>query len=262
MASRMPADRRLVAVAPEIAGERLFADHMLARLHRLDDHRAVQIGRCADVDDVDFAVGDQVAKAAIGGGNPVPARKIDHVVAPGGDSPDLDIDAVDAPVGIHVQFGDEAAAGQADPDFLHSRMPPVIAVRTALYRTGGILHEPMARHMPPTAASISAVGGSVDLGRQGVLPKRARGQTKHDRADLLFSGAAKAATQPLRFVPRLTGILAETGKPVRQLHDKESDHGYRHALESRRLISRSPPSDSFCSPRVATYCSTARSARR
>ena len=138
----MLADRRLVAVAPEIAGERLFADDMFAGLHRLDDHRAVQIGRRADVDDVDFAIGDQVTKAAVRGGYPVPAGKIDHVVAPGRDGPDFDIDAVDAPVGIHVQLRNEAAAGQADPDFRHSRLPPVVAVKTALYRTGGILHGP------------------------------------------------------------------------------------------------------------------------
>ena len=139
----MLADRRLVAVASEIAGERLFADHMLAGLHRPDDHRAVQIGRRADVDDVDFAIGDQVAEAAVRGRNLVPAGKIDDVVTPGCDGPDFDIDAIDAPVGIHVQLGNEAAAGQADPDFRHSRMPPVVAVRTALYRKGGFPHEPM-----------------------------------------------------------------------------------------------------------------------
>ena len=156
----MLADRRLVAVAPEIAGERLFADDMFAGLHRLDDHRAVEVGRRADVDDVDFAIGDQVAEAAVRGRNLVPAGKIDDVVAPGRDGPDFDIDAVDAPVGIHVQLGNEAAAGQADPDFRHSRMPPVVAVKTALYRTEGILHGPAGwRDAPPAAASMSAVEG-------------------------------------------------------------------------------------------------------
>ena len=100
----MLADRRLVAVAPEIAGERLFADDMLAGLHRLDDHRGVQIGRRADVDDIELAIGDQVAKAAVGRRDLVPAGKIDDMVAPRRDGPDLDIDAVDAPVGIHVQL--------------------------------------------------------------------------------------------------------------------------------------------------------------
>ena len=161
----MLADRRLVAVSPEIAGERLFADDVLAGLHRLDDHRAVQVGRRADVDDIDFAVGDQVAEAAVRGRNPVPAGKIDDVFAPGRDGPDFDIHAVDAPVGIHVQLGNEAAAGQADPDFRHSRMPPVAAVRTALYRTGGILHGPTGRaDAPPTAPSRSAIEGKMGLG--------------------------------------------------------------------------------------------------
>jgi hypothetical protein len=32
------ADRRLVAVAPEITRKRLFADDMFAGLHRIDDH--------------------------------------------------------------------------------------------------------------------------------------------------------------------------------------------------------------------------------
>ena len=125
----MLADRRPVAVAPEIAGERLFADDMLAGLHRLDDHRGVQIGRRADVDDIDLSVGDQVAEAAIRGRDLVPAGKIDDVVAPRRHSPDFDIHAVDAPVSIHVQLRNEAAAGQADPDFRHSRMPPVIGVQ-------------------------------------------------------------------------------------------------------------------------------------
>lgn len=53
---------------------------------------------------------------------------------------------------------------------------------------------------------------------------------------LLLRGAAKAATKPLRFVPRLTNLLADTGKSVHYLDNDECDHGYRQALESRRLI--------------------------
>jgi hypothetical protein len=33
--------------------------------------------------------------------------------------PDFDIHAVDTPVGMHVQLGHKAAAGQTDPDFRH-----------------------------------------------------------------------------------------------------------------------------------------------
>jgi hypothetical protein len=69
---------------------------------------------------------------------------------------------------------------------------------------------------------------------RGLLPKHARGQT--GRAGLLFGGAAKAATKPLGFVPRLTNPFPDTGKPGCYLNYKECDHGYRHALESRRLI--------------------------
>ena len=85
----------------EIAGERLFADDVFAGLHRVDDHRGVQIGRRADVDDIELAVGDQVAKAAVRRRDLVPAGKIDDMVAPRRDGGfDFDIHAVDAPVGI------------------------------------------------------------------------------------------------------------------------------------------------------------------
>ena len=71
---------------------------------------------------------------------------------------------------------------------------------------------------------------------KGVLPKLARGQTKRDHARLLFGGAGETATKPLGFAPRLTNLFPETGKPGCYLDDKECDHGYRHVLESRRLI--------------------------
>ena len=115
----MLADRQLVAFAPEVARERLFADHMLAGLHRLDDHRRVQIGRRADVDDIDIGVGDQVAKAAIRRRDLVAAGKLDDMIASCRNGPDFNIHAVDTPVGMHVQLGHEAAASQADPDFRH-----------------------------------------------------------------------------------------------------------------------------------------------
>jgi len=64
-------------------------------------------------------------------------------------------------------------------------MPPVIAVRTALYRTG---RHPAwgvgAAHAPDGGEHIRRRGQrtwSVGLGSQGVLPKRARGQTKRGR---------------------------------------------------------------------------------
>ena len=132
----MLADRRLVAVAPEIAGERLFADHVLAGLHRIDDHRRVQIGRRADVDDIDIGVGDQVAKAAIRRRDLVAAGKLDDMIASRRDGPDLDIHAVDTPVGMHVQLGHKAAAGQTDPDFRHFSARPCGASRLRTARSG------------------------------------------------------------------------------------------------------------------------------
>src|SRR6185436_10748450 len=116
----MLADRQLIAFAPEITSERLFADHMLAGLHRLDDHRGVQIRRRADVDDIEIGVGDQIAKAAIRRRDLVATGKLDDMIASSRNGPDFDIHAVNTPVGMHVQLGHEAAAGQTDPDFRHS----------------------------------------------------------------------------------------------------------------------------------------------
>ena len=128
----VPADRRLIAFPPEIAGKRLFADHMLAGLHRIDDHRGVQMGWRADVDHIELAVGDQVTEAAVRRRDLMPARKIDDMVAPCRDRAYFNLYSVDAPVGMHVQLGHEAAARQTDPDFRHSRMPS----RPAIGKTG------------------------------------------------------------------------------------------------------------------------------
>jgi len=130
----MLADRQLVAFATEIATERLFADHMLSGLHRIDDHRSVQIGRRTDVDDIDIRVGDQVAKAAIRCRDLVAAGKFDDLLAPRRNGPDLDIDAVNPPVGVHVQLGHETAAGQTDPDLCHFSARPCGASRTQTAR--------------------------------------------------------------------------------------------------------------------------------
>jgi hypothetical protein len=129
----LPADRRRVAVAAEIAAERLFADHVLAGLHRLDDHRGVQLGWRANVDDIDLAVGDQIAKAAIRRRDFVSAGKLHDVVAARRDGPDLNIHAVDAPVAMHVQLRHKAAAGQTDPDFCHRTCLPLVAGNKLLY---------------------------------------------------------------------------------------------------------------------------------
>jgi hypothetical protein len=105
------ADRRFIAVLPEIAGKRLLADHVLPGLHRLDDHRGMQIGWRADVDDVEVLVGDQFLEAAIGLADAVLLREFSNVIAARRHRGHLRIDAIDALVRIHVQLGDEAAAG-------------------------------------------------------------------------------------------------------------------------------------------------------
>ncbi len=119
----MLADRGLVAFAAEISGERLFADDVLAALHGLDDHRSMQVGRRADVDDIDLVVTDNLAVAPISFGDVVAASEIDDMVAARRHGRDLDIDAVNAFVGIHVQLRNEAAAHKSDLDFRHRQVP-------------------------------------------------------------------------------------------------------------------------------------------
>src|SRR4051812_22220253 len=116
----MLADRLPVAVAAEIAGERLLADHVLAGLHGGDDHFGMQIGRRADVDDVKLAVCDQLGEAAIDPRDLVAMCKLDDMVAARSDRRDLDIHAVDAPERIHMQLRHEAAADESHPDPGHS----------------------------------------------------------------------------------------------------------------------------------------------
>ena len=82
----------------------------------------MQIGRRADVYDIDLAVGDQIAKRAAGHRDPVPTGEIENMLSPRRDGPDLDIDAVDALVGIHMQLRNEATSRQTDPDFRHRRV--------------------------------------------------------------------------------------------------------------------------------------------
>ena len=54
----MHAYRRVYGVDVEVRAVVARGDHVFAGLHRLDDHRSVQIGRRADVDHVDFAIAD------------------------------------------------------------------------------------------------------------------------------------------------------------------------------------------------------------
>ena len=117
------ADRLLVAAAPEIAGEGLLADHVFSRSDSLHDHRRVQIGRGADVDDVDVRVGDQVAKSPVGRRDAMFLGKIDDVVAARRNGFHLRREPVDALVGVHVQLGDKPAPDQAHSYFCHRHAP-------------------------------------------------------------------------------------------------------------------------------------------
>ncbi|MGY4512919.1 hypothetical protein ACVIN2_006373 [Bradyrhizobium sp. USDA 3650] len=116
----MLADRLPVAGAAEIAGERLFADHMLAGLHGGDDHPRMQIGRRADVDDIELAVSNQLGEVAIDPWDLVAAGEFDDVVAARSDRRDLDIHAIDTPERIHMQLRHEAAADESHSDPGHS----------------------------------------------------------------------------------------------------------------------------------------------
>ena len=48
------------------------------------------------------------------------------LIAPRDGGHDLGVDAVDALVGIHVQFGDEARPDQSDPDLGHKGAAPLL----------------------------------------------------------------------------------------------------------------------------------------
>ncbi len=68
------------------------------------------------------------------------------------------------------------------------------------------------------------------------IPRSAANVCTRGRTGLLLGGAGEATTKPPSFVPGLTNPFAETGKLACQVDDDECDHGYCHALESRRLI--------------------------
>src|SRR5262249_45990819 len=83
-----------------------FADDVFSRLHGLDDHRGMQRGWRADIDDVDLRVGEQALEIAIGSGDLVLLGEIEHVVAARGNRGHLRIEPIDPPIGVHVQLRD------------------------------------------------------------------------------------------------------------------------------------------------------------
>jgi hypothetical protein len=53
------------------------------------------------------------------------------------DGRDVDIDTVNAPVGIHVQLRNEAAPDQTDPDFRHCRCLRAAVAEDPIYSRSG-----------------------------------------------------------------------------------------------------------------------------
>jgi hypothetical protein len=115
------ADRRRVVRTAEIAGKRLFADDVLSRAHGVDDHLRVQIRRRANIDHVDCRIGEKRTIVAMRLRDFVLLGESLDLIAPRHDRRDLGGDAIDALIGIHMQFGDEAAADETDSDLGHRR---------------------------------------------------------------------------------------------------------------------------------------------
>jgi len=117
------ADRSLVVAAPEVSGERLLADDVFSRLHGLDDHRRMQRGWRADIDDVDLLVGQQTLEIAMRSADPMLLGKIEHMVAARGNRRHLRVEPIDPLIGVHVQLGNKPASDKAYSDFRHCPIP-------------------------------------------------------------------------------------------------------------------------------------------
>ena len=74
------------------------------------------------------------AEIAIGRADLVLLGELEDMVAARGNRRHLRVDAIDALIGVHVQFGDEAASDQAYSHFRHRRAP---SVEEASYRNDG-----------------------------------------------------------------------------------------------------------------------------
>ena len=113
------ADRRRVVRTAEIAGKRLLADDVFPRPHGVDDHLRVQIRRRANIDHVDCRIGEKRTIVAMRLRDFVLLGEYLDLIAPRHDRGDLSVDAIDALIGMHMQFGDEAAADETDPYLGH-----------------------------------------------------------------------------------------------------------------------------------------------
>src|SRR5262249_55833290 len=111
------------AAASEISGERLLADDVLSRLHGLEDHRRMQRGGRADIDDVDLLVGQQTLEIAMRCADLMFLGKIEHMVAARGNRRHLRVEPIDPPISVHMQLGNKPASDKAYSDFRHRRIP-------------------------------------------------------------------------------------------------------------------------------------------
>jgi hypothetical protein len=94
---------------------------MFSGSHRIDDHLRMQRRRRADIDDVDRRIGQQRPIVAIGLRDLMfLGERLDLIAARDGRH-DLGADAVDALIGVHMQFGDKARTDKSDPDLGHAR---------------------------------------------------------------------------------------------------------------------------------------------
>jgi hypothetical protein len=118
--AHMLADWRRIAGTAEIAGERLLADHVLSGPHRIDDHLRMQRRRRADIDDVDRRIGEQRAIVTVGARDLMLLGERLDLIAARDRGHDLGVDAINALIGIHMQFGDEACTDESDPDLGHA----------------------------------------------------------------------------------------------------------------------------------------------
>ncbi len=156
----MRADWRLVVRTAEIAGEWLFADHVLAGPHAAHNHVRMQRRRRADVDHVDFGVGQQRAPVALCVRNAEAAGKLRHAVAERAYDAHLHVEAEHAAIGVHVQRGDETAADQAHSYSLHALTS--LPRQSCIFQEGGRQHKSPYRSAQRAPTSCRRCDGRVD----------------------------------------------------------------------------------------------------
>jgi hypothetical protein len=83
----------------------------------------MQCRRCADIDDVDLGVTEQVGEIAICLSNSVLFGEVDDLIASRGNGNHLGINSVDALVSVHMQFSNKAASDKTNRHLWHRDTP-------------------------------------------------------------------------------------------------------------------------------------------